>query len=188
MDSVDRFMDVLYRGFRFVLDGIVAKLAAIVMLAATALAIAEVIRRYILGVTFHWGQDAVTYGLVGAVFLFFAVTQARRSHLAVGALIDEFNRRGYRKLVLILRIVVSSISLWLFTGLAWWGIPTITRSIAMERTSQSMILLLWPFQLALLVAFALMAIASVFHLYQDVRELMGKKVFEWAPYEEGIDI
>lgn len=185
---MDVLMDRLYRGFRFILDGIVARGAAIVMLAATSLAIAEVIRRYIFGVTFHWGQDAVTYGLVGAVFLFFAVTQARRSHLAVAALTDEFKRRGYVKLVLWLRIFVSAISLWLFAGLAWWGIPTIERSFLMERTSQSMILLMWPFQLVLLISFALMAIGTIFHLYQDVRELMGKKVFDWAPYEEGIDI
>ncbi len=185
---MDAVMDRLYRGFRFILDGIVARIAAMVMLATTCLAIAEVIRRYIFGVTFQWGQDAVTYGLVGAIFLFFAVTQARRSHLKVSALTDEFRRRGYTTLVLWLRVIVSAISLWLFAGLAWWGIPTIARSIAMERTSQSMIILLWPFQALLLATFALMAIATVFHLYQDVRELMGKKVFDWAPYDENIDI
>ena len=41
---------------------------------------------------------------------------------------------------------------------------------------------------ALVVTFVLMALVSFFQLYQDVRALFGKKVFEWAPVEEGIDI
>ena len=36
--------------------------------------------------------------------------------------------------------------------------------------------------------FALMALVSFFQLYQDIRALFGKKVFEWAPVEEGIEI
>jgi hypothetical protein len=28
----------------------------------------------------------------------------------------------------------------------------------------------------------------MFQLYQDIRALFGKKVFEWAPVEEGIEI
>ena len=58
----------------------------------------------------------------------------------------------------------------------------------MGRMSQSMFLPLWPFQLLLLSAFALMALVTIFHLYQDIRELMGKKVFEWAPAEIHTDI
>ena len=45
----------------------------------------------------------------------------------------------------------------------------------MGRMSQSMFLPLWPFQLLLLSAFALMALVTIFHLYQDIRELMGKE-------------
>jgi hypothetical protein len=33
-----------------------------------------------------------------------------------------------------------------------------------------------------------MAIVCLFQLYQDVRALFGKKVFEWAPVDESIDI
>lgn len=185
---MDTVVDRLYRVFRWLTDNLVAYSAAIVMLAGTGLAIVEVFRRYLFSVTFHWGQDAVTYGIVGAVFLFFAVTQARRSHLAVMALTDEFKRRGWVKLVITLRIIVSVITVWLCASIAWWGIPTIERSMQLERTSLSQTLLLWPFQLILFTAFALMALGSLFHLYQDVRALMGKEVFEWAPVEEGIDV
>ena len=85
-------------------------------------------------------------------------------------------------------ILLSALSLVLFSALATWGVPTIERSMLMERTTLSMVLLIWPFQLALFVTFVLMAIVSFFHLYQDIRALFGKKVFDWAPVEEGIDI
>ena len=80
------------------------------------------------------------------------------------------------------------IDILLFTMLAVWGIPTVERSMMMERTTASMVLQIWPFQLSLVVTFVLMAVVSFFQLYQDVRALFGKKGFEWAPVEGGIDI
>ena len=58
----------------------------------------------------------------------------------------------------------------------------------MERTTQSMILLIWPFQLVLIISFGLMALVCLFQLYQDVQALRGKQVFPWAPVEETLDI
>ena len=124
---------------------------ALVMLSATLLAIFEIVRRYIFGVVFDWGQDAVTYGLVSSLFLFFAITQARRSHLMMAAFVDVIRKRGYVKTVLVIRAFTSAVSLALFASLAWWGIPTVERSMMMERTTQSMVLQVWPFQLALII-------------------------------------
>ncbi|MGY9055155.1 MAG: TRAP transporter small permease subunit, partial [Alphaproteobacteria bacterium] len=78
-------LDRTYRVFRWILDNIIGHSAAIIMLGAVLLAILEMIRRDIVGVTFDWGQDAVTYFTVGSIYLYFAVTQSRRSHLAVTA-------------------------------------------------------------------------------------------------------
>ena len=185
---MDHFIDKLYRGFRFLLDNVVGYGAAIVMFAATWLAIVEVFRRYVFSVVFDWGQDAVTYGLVASLFLYFAVTQARRSHLRVGAGIEVLERCGMHRTVLTIRALITAISLVLYSGLAWWGIPAFQRSMMMERTTQSMVIYIWPFQLILVVTFTLMAIVCLFQLYQDVRALFGKKVFEWAPVDESIDI
>jgi TRAP-type mannitol/chloroaromatic compound transport system permease small subunit len=51
-----------------------------------------------------------------------------------------------------------------------------------------MVIVIWPFQAILVTAFALLALVCLFQLYQDIRALMGKEVFEWAPVEEGIEI
>jgi TRAP-type mannitol/chloroaromatic compound transport system permease small subunit len=62
------------------------------------------------------------------------------------------------------------------------------RSMMLERTTQSMVLEIWPFQLVLLIGFILMAITCLFQLYQDIQAIRGRAVFTWAPSEEGLEI
>ncbi|MBU2531451.1 MAG: TRAP transporter small permease [Alphaproteobacteria bacterium] len=185
---MDFALDRIYRVIRFLLDKVIGYAAVVVMFLATSLAIFEVLRRYVFGVVYPWGQDAVTYGLVASIFLYFAVTQARRSHLRVSFAIEMLEKAGKFRTVLFIRAFLSAISALLYGSIAWWAWPTIERSIAMERTTQSMVIPIWPFQTALLVTFALMAIVCLFQLYQDVRAMFGKKVFEWAAVEESIEI
>lgn len=185
---MDWIFDRTYRVVRFLLDDVIGNLAVLAMFLGTGLAITEVFRRYIFGVVYDWGQDAVTYGIVSSVFLYFAVTQARRSHLRVSFVIDALETKGKQRLVLLIRALITAMCLALYSALAAWGWPTIERSMMMERTTLSMVLLIWPFQLALFVTFILMAVVSFFQLYQDIRAVFGKKVFEWAPVEEGIEI
>lgn len=185
---MDTVIDRIYRVVRFLLDDVIGNLAVLAMFLGTSLAIFEVLRRYIFGVVYDWGQDAVTYGIVSAVFLYFAVTHARRSHLRMSFVIDGLESKGLKRLVLLIRALLTAMSLALFSALAYWGIPTVERSMMLERTTLSMVLVIWPFQLALVVTFVLMATVSFFHLYQDIRALFGRQVFDWAPVEEGIDI
>lgn len=185
---MDIVLDRTYRVLRFLLDKVIGYVAVLVMFSATALAIFEVIRRYIFGVVYPWGQDAVTYGLVASIFLYFAVTQARRSHLRMSFAVDWMEMAGMVRTVMAIRAFLSTLSVVLYGAIAWWGWATVERSMAMDRTTQSMVILVWPFQMALVVTFALMATVCFFQLYQDIRALFGKKVFEWAPVDEGIEI
>ena len=59
------------------------------MLILTLFALLEIIRRYIFGLAFEWGQDAVIVGMVSAVAIYFGVTQVRRGHLVMGAIIQS---------------------------------------------------------------------------------------------------
>ena len=188
MAWVDWTVDKLYRGFRFILDYVIGYSAVAIMLLGTCLAVAEVLRRYVFGQVFDWGQDAVTYGMVGSIFLYFAVTQARRSHLRMSALMDALENAGWARFVMIVRTLITAASVVVYSGIAYWGIPTLERSLMLGRKTQSMVLFIWPFQAILIIAFALLALVCLFQLYQDIRALMGKKVFEWAPTEEGIEI
>ncbi len=181
-------LDRSYRVLRFLLDRMIGYIAVLVMFLGTMLAIFEVVRRYLFGVLYPWGQDAVTYGMLASIFLYFAVTQARRSHLRMSFVIDWMETGGMSRTVMAIRAFLSVLSAVLYGSIAWWGWATVERSMMMERTTQSMVILIWPFQMALLVTFGLLAIVCLFQVYQDIRALFGKKVFEWAPVDEGIEI
>jgi len=185
---MDWIVDKLYRGFRFLLDYVIGYSAVLIMFLGTLLAVAEVARRYIFGVVFDWGQDAVTYGMVGSIFLYFAVTQAKRSHLRMAAAMDALEEAGWHRFVLIVRTIITTISVVVYSAIPYWGYSTLERSMLLGRKTQSMVLYIWPFQAILIIAFTLLAIVCLFQLYQDIRALMGKKVFAWAPVEEGIEI
>lgn len=185
---MEKSLDAAYKALRYFTDRIVGYAAAIVMLGATCLALAEIFRRYVLGVVWHWGQDAVTYFIVGSIFLFFAVTQARRSHLAMTAVLDWLKARGNVKTVLFIRSLISLAAVLFGSAFVYWGLPSAERVMMMGRTTQSMLLPLWPFQYALIAGFALMTIISLFQLYQDIQALRGRKVFPWAETEEGLEI
>lgn len=185
---MDWLIDRLYWVFRFLLDTFVGYGAMLIMFLGTWLAIFEVARRYIFGSVFDWGQDAVTYGMVGSIFLYFAVTQARRSHLRMSAAMDALEKAGWTRFVLYIRASISLLSVVVYSAIAWWGWPTLERSMELGRKTQSMVLYIWPFQAILVASFILLAIVCLFQLYQDIRALMGKTVFEWAPVEEGLDI
>jgi len=185
---MDALLDRTYRVVRYILDNIFGNIAAIGLLAGTLFAIFEIIRRYIFGVVFEWGQDAVIFIIIGSVFIYFAVTQARRAHLVMSALTDLLRARGFVRFVILCRLGVSCFSFFFFAFFAYWALPTVERTMMLGRKSQSMYLELWPFQAALMIAFGLMALVTLFHIYQDIRALFGKTVFEWAPAEIHTDI
>ena len=64
-------IEYTYKYFGFFIEKVVGNCAALVMFLSTGLAILEIFRRYILGVTFEWGQDAVSYFMISALFLYF---------------------------------------------------------------------------------------------------------------------
>ena len=137
---MDSTVDKLYRVFRFLLDKVVGYSAILIMLAGTGLAISEVARRYVFGTVFDWGQDAVTYGMVGAIFLYFAVTQARRSHLRMSAVMDALGNRGYEKFVLVMRAFFSMLGFGVYCAIAYWGWSTTERSMELARKTYSMVI------------------------------------------------
>ena len=81
--------------------------SAYLMIAVTLFALAEIIRRYIFGVVFQWGQDAVIYAMVSSVALYICVTQIKRGHLVMSAVLQLLNAKGFHRTVGSLKVFVS---------------------------------------------------------------------------------
>ncbi|UYN97445.1 MAG: TRAP transporter small permease [Enhydrobacter sp.] len=174
-------MVTIYKTWRFFQDRVVGYAAALILLGMTILSVVEIFRRYVQGQTFHWGQDAVTYFMVTATFIYFGTCQAQRTHLAVTILPEWLRRSGRVKLGLAVQAIASLLGILFVVAVIWWGHPAAERALKLERMTESMIIPLWPFMYALLVGLALMGVTLLFQFYRDVMRLVGRDPFPWEP-------
>jgi TRAP-type C4-dicarboxylate transport system permease small subunit len=179
-------MNQLYRGWRFLQDRIFGTLAAVTLFCATLLAVIEIFRRYLLGQTFYWGQDAVTYFLIAATFLYFGTAQAQRTHLAVTVLPEWLMRSGRTRLAFAVRAAASLLGALFALAFIWWGLPAAERTMRLGRMTESMVIPLWPFQYVLLVGIASLGLTLLFQFYRDfLLALTGRDPFPWdTPHDD----
>lgn len=164
-------MDTFLNFSQRVKDGIelvVGWVSAVMLLILTLFALLEIVRRYIFGVVFEWGQDALIVGMVAAVALYFGVTQIRRSHLVMNAIIQLLHSRGYHKIVGALRVVVSAIIMVFCAAIGITGWPTLSYALDRDLTTYSLLIPLWPFYLILMFGFILMSIIALLQFIEDI--------------------
>lgn len=178
-------MEKAYRLWRAFQDRFLARAAALILLGCTLLAVLEVVRRYVFGVSFEWQQDAVTLFILSAVYLYFGISQRHSAHLNVNLLfgvLSMFGPRGLRAIEVI-KVLVTIFSFVFMLAVVWWGIPEIEDALEYGSRSESLAFPMWPFLSALLVGFASMAISMFFQIYRGVQKLRGIDVL-YEP-EEG---
>jgi TRAP-type C4-dicarboxylate transport system permease small subunit len=165
----------IWRAFQ---DRVLEPIAALLLLGCTLLALVEIFRRYILGFSFEWQQDAVTFFILSGVYLYFGVAQRHNSHLNVALLTESLETIGPRTRYVaeIVRLIALVISFVFMLLLFWWGIPEVEDGIKYETTTESLTFLMWPFLLALLAGFGFMAVTLFFQIYRQVHKLCGRTV------------
>jgi TRAP-type C4-dicarboxylate transport system permease small subunit len=174
----------IWRAFQ---DRFLARAAALLLLGCTLLALLEVVRRYVFGLSFEWQQDAVTFFILSGVFLYFGIAQRRGAHLNVTVFVDVLEAMGphARRAAEVVKVVSFAISFVFLVAVAWWGIPEIHDSLTYGSRTESLAFPMWPFLAVLLVGFALMAVSLAFEVYRGVQKLRGRTVLkEPAEVEE----
>ena len=173
-------MENAYAIWRAFQDRFLARAAALLLLGCTLLALLEVARRYVLGVSFEWQQDAVTFFILSAVFLYFGISQRRGAHLTVSLLVGLLDSLGPRsRLAAELINLFATIFTFLFLiAVVWWGIPEVHDSIKYESRTESLAFPMWPFLLTLLTGFAFMVVSLFFQIYRGIQMLRGRTVLE----------
>ena len=171
-------MEKAYAIWRAFQDGILERVAALLLLGCTLLALLEIFRRYVLGVSFEWQQDAVTFFILSGVYLYFGVAQRHYSHLNVALLTESLETIGPRaryvaEVVKLLALVISFVFMLL---VVWWGIPEVEDAMKYETRTESLAFPMWPFLLVLLVGFGFMAVTLFFQIYRQAYKLRGRSV------------
>lgn len=170
-------MNKLFGWWRTFQESFLQYVSALILVGLTLLAVLEVIRRYVFGVSFEWQQDAVTFGILAGVFLFFGITQSRRAHLRVtlflGLLRDKCGRWG-SILASIAEILGAVIGIAFCAWLVWRGLDVVKLLVLQQRKTESLYFLIWPFFVVFLTSMAFLAVSFVFQLYHEVCTLLGK--------------
>src|SRR5690606_14558139 len=145
-----------YEVWRWIQERVVATVAALLLLGTTLLALLEVGRRYILGFSYEWQQDAVTFFLLSGVFLYFCVAQLTRSHLSGTVLPEVLALAGPRGKAVAegIKLLALGFSVVFLAAVVWWGIPEVEDSLKYEVRTESLYFPLWPFLAVLLAGFA----------------------------------
>ena len=147
---------------------ILGNLSAYLMIGVTLFALAEIIRRYIFGVVFEWGQDAVIYAMVSSVALYICVTQINRGHLVMSAVLQLLDAKGFHRTVGFLKIFVS-IFISVFTGsLTYTAYSTIEYSIKIGERTESLFFYMWPFHFVLSIGMGLMCVVAFLQFIEDI--------------------
>lgn len=173
-------MEKAYRAWRAFQERFLARATALVMIACTLLALLEVVRRYALGQSFEWQQDAVTLFILSAVFLYFGIAQRRGAHLNVNLLTGALQALGpgAQRAAEVIKVVATVISFLFLLAVVWWGVPEVMDSVKYGSRSESLAFPMWPFLTALLVGFAFMVVSLFFQVWRGVQGLRGRKVLE----------
>ena len=173
-------MDKAYEIWRAFQDRVLAPLAGSLLLGSTVLALLEIFRRYVLVVSFHWQQDAVTFFTLSGVFLYFGISQRHNEHLAVTVVTETLDSLGPRahRAAEVIRLAALAFSCVFLLAVVWWGLPEVQDSITYESRSESLAFPMWPFLAVLLAGFAFMAVTMFFQVYLAIQKLRGRSVAE----------
>jgi TRAP-type C4-dicarboxylate transport system permease small subunit len=174
-----------YATWRAFQDRFIERAAAILLVGCTLLAIVEIVRRYVFGVSFEWQSDAVTFFILSAVFLYFGVSQRHGEHLTVTVVLETLDPLGpkSRRAAEVIRLIAAIVSFVFLILLACWGIPEVADAMRYESRTDSLAFPMWPFLCVLVVGFAFMAITLFFQIYRAIQKLRGVSVLE-EPKEE----
>ena len=173
-------MEKAYAFWRAFQDRVLGRAAALLLLGCTLLALLEIFRRYVLGVSFAWQQDAVTYFILSGVYLYFSISQRHDEHLKVDVLPEVLAAIGprARRVAEVVKVIAQVITFLFLIAVVWWGIPEVRESIHYETRTESLAFPMWPFLAVLLAGFAFMVVTLFFQVYRGIEKLRGRTVFE----------
>jgi len=168
---------VLWRAFQ---ERILAPVAGLILLGCTLLALLEVVRRYLFGVSYHWQQDAVTYFILTAVFLYFGIAQRRGSHLAVDILLHALRVIGprTRRAMEYLEVGATIFAFVFMLLVVWYGVDEVLDSQQFAPRTESLELPLTPFLWVLLVSFGFRVVSLFFQSWRGIQKLRGRAVLD----------
>jgi len=165
---------------RVYVEKVAVAIGMTLFLFGTILAMVEVFRRYVFGVSFMWQQDIVVVSLLAGVSLYFTVAQWERSHISVTAVQEYLARKKTPRRLRAVQIINAVGDIWtgvFFVLMLIWGIPLVIEYQKLGIRLQSQLTVFWPFFLVFVASLVPLVITFFLHAYQNIRgtELGGSE-------------
>jgi TRAP-type C4-dicarboxylate transport system permease small subunit len=167
-------MEKAYFLWKTLQDKFIAPLTALVFLGPILLACVEVIRRYLFGASWDWQQDVVTYFILSATYLFFAITQRQGMHLKVTLFSSLLSKKVHPKAGNIMRLLAQLASVLYLGYVVFYGFKVTQTTYTTGRLVLSQSMVFWPFFLILTLGLGLMLISFLFDIFREVQAMRGK--------------
>lgn len=173
-------METAYALWRAFQDRFLAPVAALIMLGCTLLALLEVVRRYAFGVSYQWQQDAVTYFILAAVFLYFGISQRHGAHLTVDVFVHALRTFGprARRSAEVIEVLATLLAFFFMLAVVWWGAEEVLETQRYAPRTESLEFPMTPFLWSLLIGFAFMVVSLFFQSWRGIQRLRGRSVLE----------
>lgn len=146
-----------------IIDKVVYHTTAFCFLAASLLAFAQVISRYVFNSSLSWSEEALRYFFVWAFFLAAAACTKEKLHVGLDLLIDAFNPK-VKKMVL---TVIDILLIGFLMFLAYYG--SLFAADNMGQLSAALQIPLGAVNAAIPVGSALMILYSVRNIYNRLK-------------------
>ncbi len=145
----------------------VASVTLALMMFLTAL---DVALRYLLNRPIPGGLELVEYMMAMVIPFAVTITAYRKAHIGVDLVMDRFSltTRSY------VACVTSALEFVLFALITWQGIAHIVEQYHSGLTSAVLLIPHYPFVASLAVAFGLLTLISLMHLFENLIKVLSK--------------
>jgi len=157
---------------RVYVEKIAMSVGMVLFLFGTTLAMVEVFRRYIFGVSFMWQQDIVVVSLLCGISLYFTIAQWERSHISVTAVQEYLARKKTPRRLRAIQVINGIGDAWtgiFFVLMLIWGIPLVIEYEKLGIRLQSQLTVFWPFFLVFVASLVPLVLTYFLHAFQNFR-------------------
>lgn len=151
-------MDII----KSILDGIayvVKRVIAIMLGVMLVVALVEVFRRYLFGLSFPWSEELIRYLIIWVSFLGGAVAYKEQNLVFFDMIVDKISGKGKH----ILLLATNTVSLIFISYIFYYALKVISKpSIVRQKSIGLQISMLYPY-LAIPVGLGLMILFGLYH-------------------------
>lgn len=173
-------MESFFKGLMWFEKRIMTPIFMVGVFGILSLAIGAVGLRYIFGISYQWQSDVMVYFFIAIVFLHLGITERNNSHLKMTLLFEILTKKNLYRSAGILRMVAAACGIVYLAFFMFWGWGLMVFAQSIQRVTESRVLKIWPFYLAMLFGHGFFMLWVLYRFKLDYRAFIDKTPYSNA--------